>query len=404
MWFRPGWARWATGGRPYSLGVEEEVMLLRPDTWQLAQAIDEVLPQLPSPLVDRVSAETHAAALELATGVHATPASAIAELAGLRSQLVAALEPLGLRTATAGTHPSATWQETRVSEGARYQLLYASLRELARREPTFALHVHVGVGDPETAVSVANRLRAHVPLLLALSANSPFWQGRDTGLASARTTIFGAFPRVGLPRAFQSYDDWVRAVTPLIAAEAIPEPTFLWWDVRLQPKLGTIEIRVMDAQSQLGDVGALVALVQAVVRLEAEEGYASAKLVQAPEVLDENRFIAARDGIRARLVHPELRRRVPVRDLVRDLVAAARPHAAALGAGQELAQVERLLEAPGAERQRIHGGDLETLTKSLSDAFPPLPAAGTAGSTAHHGGHGARVRHARGLRPEAPVG
>ena len=154
-----------------------------------------------------------------------------------------------MRAASAGTHPFAVWQEIVVSAGERYQFVYGSMRELARREPTFGLHVHVGVPDPEAAIHAANRLRTHIPLLLALSVNSPFWQGRDTGLASARTPLFQAFPRVGIPRAFADYADYVEAVDVLIRCDAVPEPTFLWWDVRPQPRFGTVEVRIMDAQT-----------------------------------------------------------------------------------------------------------------------------------------------------------
>jgi carboxylate-amine ligase len=138
---------------------------------------------------------------------------------------------IGLAAASAGTHPFAVWQQTVVSSGERYQEVYGSMRELARREPTFGLHVHIGVPDPEDALQLANRLRGHLPVFLGLSANSPFWQGRDTGLASARTPLFQAFPRVGIPRAFASYGDYVDAVDLLIRCDAFPEPTFLWWDV-----------------------------------------------------------------------------------------------------------------------------------------------------------------------------
>ena len=182
----------------------------------------------------------------------ATCAGALDERAG----------PLGLRRASAGTHPFAVWHETVVSSGERYQAVYGSMRELARREPTFALHVHVGVPDPEDAIALANRMRAHLPLLLALSANSPFWQGRDTGLASARTPLFQAFPRVGIPREFDDYDDYVETVDLLIRCDAFPEPTFLWWDVRPQPRFGTVEVRIMDAQTTVAETAALVALVQ----------------------------------------------------------------------------------------------------------------------------------------------
>jgi carboxylate-amine ligase len=184
----PDWADWKPNPiGPYTLGIEEEVMLLNPQAWSLTHQIEIVLPRMPADLAEQASAETHQSALELQTGVHADVESATEEIAHLRGQLQETLGPLGMRAGCAGTHPFAIWQETAVSPGERYQFVYGSMRELARREPTFALHVHVGISDPETAIEVANRLRVHLPLLLALSANSPFWQGRDTGLASART-------------------------------------------------------------------------------------------------------------------------------------------------------------------------------------------------------------------------
>ena len=194
--------------------------------------------------------ETHGLALELATQPHSTVASACAELRTMRAGLNATVRSLGIRAAVAGTHPLVRAEEVEVSPGARYQFLHQSLRELARREPTFALHVHVAVPDAELAVRAYNGMRAHVPVLLALSANSPFTRGRDSGLASARTPVFQAFPRSGIPREFDFYDAYIESIDVLIRCGAIPEPTFIWWDVRLQPKLGTLEVRVMDAQTR----------------------------------------------------------------------------------------------------------------------------------------------------------
>jgi carboxylate-amine ligase len=211
---RPAWADWSPAGAeaPWTVGVEEEVMLLDPSGWALASRSDEVLTALPDDVLANVRAETHGSALELATDPHRHVGSATAQLRRLRAQLAAVLEPLGLRAAVAGTHPFTLWEDVEVSPGARYQFLYASMRELARREPTFGLHVHVAVPGPERAVRALNRLRAHLPVLLALSGNSPFWQGRDTGLCSMRTPLFQAFPRVGIPRAFADYPDYVEAI------------------------------------------------------------------------------------------------------------------------------------------------------------------------------------------------
>ncbi len=354
----PAWAEWnaAAAATPWTVGIEEEVMLLDPRDWSLASRIDDVLPALSGPVAARAAAETHGSALELFTRPHATAAGATAELAELRARLAADLAPLELRAAVAGTHPFAQWSEVEVSTGARYQSIYDSMRELARREPTFALHVHVAVPDAEAAVCALRGLRVHVPLLLALAANSPFWQGRDTGLASARVPVFGTFPRVGIPRPFATYADYVEAVDVLLRCEAFPEPTFLWWDVRLQPKLGTIEVRIMDAQTRVGDNAALAALVQCAVRLDATEGWVDEAIASRPEVLSENRFLAMRDGMRAEFLDPRRETRRPVRDLLDELLVACGPHAAALGCEAELAAVRTLAAEPGDHRQRILAG------------------------------------------------
>ncbi|MEA2198172.1 MAG: glutamate---cysteine ligase / carboxylate-amine ligase [Solirubrobacteraceae bacterium] len=363
------WADW-NPSTPYSVGIEEEVMLIDPGDWSLAQRIDDVLPRLSQELASRATAETHGAALELASRPHDRAEDAAREIARLRLALAQELAGSGLRVASAGTHPFAMWTATEISGGARYQLVYEAMRELARREPTFALHVHVGVSDPEDAIVLYNRLRSHLPLLLALSVNSPFWQGRDTGLASARTPLFQAFPRVGIPRAFQSYDDYVESVDLLLRCEAIPEPTFLWWDVRPQPRFGTVEVRIMDAQITASETAALAALVQSVARLELEDGYHVEP--HPPEIIDENRFLAARDGMAARLIDPVTERRVPAREALARLLEAARPHAADLGAENMLEMLVMLGDEPGAKRQRRVArevGHLPGLVELLTNAF-----------------------------------
>ncbi|MFN2611736.1 MAG: YbdK family carboxylate-amine ligase [Solirubrobacterales bacterium] len=368
----PAWADWPSApSTPYTVGVEEEVMMLEPHSWALAHAIDSVLPTLPPELVGKVSAETHGSALELQTAVHEDVSAAHSDLRVSRDALHERLEAMQLRVATAGTHPFAIWHNIVVSGGDRYQFVYGSMRELARREPTFALHVHVGIGEPEAAIRVANRLRVHLPLLLALSGNSPFWQGRDTGLASARTPLFQAFPRVGIPRAFGDYGDYVETVDLLIRCEGVPEPTFLWWDVRPQPRFGTVEVRIMDSQSRLDETAALVALTQCLAKLESEQGFASHKAIVTGEVISENRFIAARDGVEARLIDPDIEGRVAVRDLLADLLPLCRSHAQDLGCEPELDWVTELATRSGAKRQlqRARQGSLTGLVAHLAEDF-----------------------------------
>jgi glutamate---cysteine ligase / carboxylate-amine ligase len=350
----PEWARWnADPLRPaWTLGIEEEVMLLDPETLRLAHRIEHVLPELSPDLSDHVGAETHACTLELATGIHETVGAACAELLEMRIALAEQLAALGLRAGVAGTHPAPGDERTRVSGGARYRVLERGLRDLARREPTFALHVHVGVPLPELALAAADRLRAHLPLILALSANSPFWRARDSGMASVRTPLFQAFPRSGIPRRFDTYPDYVESIDVLLRANAFPEPTFVWWDVRLQPRFGTVEVRIADAQTTVGEVAAIAALIQVLVRLEATERLASEALLSAPEVLAENRFLASRDGMRAELIDPSLGERMPAERALAEAISAGLPHARDVGCGYELGSATDLGRFPGAERQR----------------------------------------------------
>ena len=370
----PAWASWPEPHEQgaYTVGIEEEVMLLDQLTWALAHRIDSVLPRLPHARGNSFTAETHGSALEIQTGVHGRIDEAIDELGTLRRELDETLKPLSMRAASAGTHPFAVWQEIVVSAGERYQFVYGSMRELARREPTFGLHVHVGVPDAERAIHAANRLRAELPLLLALSVNSPFWQGRDTGLGSARTPLFQAFPRVGVPRAFHTYEEYVESVDVLIRSGAVPEPTFLWWDVRPQPRFGTVEVRIMDAQTTLADTAGLAALVQSIVRLEVEDGAHTYDQGVPPEVLNENRFLAARDGMEAKLIVPDLDERIPARSLLEDLLLLCRPHAEALGCGTELDSIHRLADRTGAHRQLELSrslGSLPRVVAVLADDF-----------------------------------
>lgn len=364
------WAHWHAS-RGYTVGIEEEVMLLDPRDWSLAHHSEQVLAELPTGLSRHAAGETHQATVELRTSVHSSARGAAREAADLRIAFSDQVAKRGLCAASAGTHPSAVWTDTRVSRSARYQVVYESMRELARREPTFALHVHVGVTNAERAITLQNRLRAHLPLLLALSANSPFWQARNTGLSSTRTSIFQAFPRVGIPRVFHSYGHYVDVVDQLLRVHAFPTSTFLWWDVRPQPSLGTVEVRVMDAQTTAAESGALAGLVQTIAHLELEEGYAADRLIRSEEVIQENRFLAARDGMHACFIDPVADRRVSAREALEKLLRAGQDHADDLGCETALEHVRELAHETGADRQLRVARDLELegLIETLADEF-----------------------------------
>jgi glutamate---cysteine ligase / carboxylate-amine ligase len=367
----PEWARWnGSLERRYTLGVEEEIMLLNRSDHSLSESSEAALEDLSEDLRAHTFLETHAAVIELATGIHLDVAGAVAELGTLRAQLARQVGQMGLDVAAAGTYPLTSPVQTRITGAERYRKIADSMRALARRAPTLALHVHVGVPDREDAVRVLNRLRVAVPVLLALSANSPFSQKRDTGFASARTVIFQGFPRTGTPRSFANYADYVDAVDMLIASAAIPDPSFLWWDVRLQPRFGTVEVRVMDTQSTIAESVGLIALVQSLARLELEGESADEGKI-GPEALAENRFIAARDGSNARLIDACRRALVPVHALADAALTDCGPHAAALGCVDELEGVERLAAANGADRQHAQADEtgLGGLVSTLIERF-----------------------------------
>jgi carboxylate-amine ligase len=221
------------------------------------------------------------------------------------------------------------------------------MRGLLARTPTCALHVHVAMPDPETALRAFNAMRAHLPLLQALTANSPFWHGRDSGLASARAQVFRAFPRSEIPPSFSSFDEYAESVEAIAAAGEMPDYTFIWWDIRLHPVLGTVEVRAMDSQSSLGVVIGVAALIQALARWAVEQTGS----FEARHVLMESSFRAARDGLDATFWYEGQMR--SARDVCRATLELVRPYARELHSEAALEEIERLLvDGGGAARQR----------------------------------------------------
>jgi glutamate---cysteine ligase / carboxylate-amine ligase len=247
-----------------------------------------------------------------------------------------------------GIHPTAEFGDVRLTEGKRFARVGEAMRGLLRRTPEAALHVHVGIPDAETAIRVCNGLRSHLPLLHGLSANSPWWFGVDSGLASARYAMVRAYPHRGMPPSFRDFDDYAATVEAVTAAGQLEDYTLIWWDIRPHPRFGTVEVREMDSQAPLEDVAALAALVHALVRFEAERGQAGRP---GPEALAHSTFRASRDGVEATVLHEG--KMTPLREVARSTVELVRPHARELGAEGALEGVERILrEGGGASRQR----------------------------------------------------
>jgi carboxylate-amine ligase len=339
-------------GPSYTIGIEEELMILDRETLDLSNSIEDLLVETG---VGEVKPELMESVLEIATSPCATVSEAAAELRTLRTRVSDHAESQGLAIGSAGTHPFAMWEDQRIVARDRYRDLISSLRFVARQELIFGVHVHIGIDDPEKAVHISNGMRVHVPVLLALSANSPFWRAQPTGLASARMPIFRAFPRVGIPPRYEDWADYERRIEFMIRSRVIPDYTYLWYDVRPHPKLGTVEVRAFDAQTRVEHTIALAAMTLALVKELAEHFEAGKELTSYPyEMLDENKWLAARHGLDGELVDLPGMDRVPTRALARRLLDRLAEHAQDLGATAELEGIEDLLEhGNGAARQTV---------------------------------------------------
>jgi carboxylate-amine ligase len=342
-------------GPAYTIGVEEELMIVDAETLDLSNSIESLLKGIPPDLVGEVKPELLESVCEIATTPCRNTQEVGDQLRELRrvTQETAARE--GLAIGAAGTHPFAMWEDARVVARPRYRELIAGLQFIARQELIFGVHVHVAVDDPEKAIHVANGMRVHLPLLLALSANSPFWRADETGLLSTRTPIFRAFPRVGIPPRYDNWADYEKRVEFMKSAKAIQDYTYFWYDVRPHPQFGTVEVRVMDMQTRVEHTLGLAALVQALVKELGEHFEAGKKLARYHyEMLDENKFIAVRHGLDAELVDLPKSSRVPVKQLARRALDRVRGHAQDLGSADDFDCVEDILDnGNGGARQRI---------------------------------------------------
>lgn len=319
-------------GREFALGVEEELLLVDAESHLLDHRAPVVLASVPA-----LKPDVYMALVESASPIVDDAAAGARALGVVRAQARAA----GATLLGAGIHPAGPFGEAPHVPEERYREVGDQLRGLARRTPTCALHVHVGMPDGDAALHAFNGLREHLPLLQALAANSPFWHGIDSGHASARAQMFRAYPRADIPPAFDSMDAHDASIAAVVRHGDLRDYTFMWPDLRLHPKLGTVEVRAMDSQSSLRDVLALAALVHALAR-RAAESFSGESTPR--EALMESSFRAARDGLAASLWWEGGMRPVP--EIARSLLAS-------LGSTAELGEVERLLrEGNGAARQR----------------------------------------------------
>ena len=365
--------------KPYTLGVEEEYMLLDPESFDLVQHIDTFLAAVAGhELEAQMKAELMQSVLEIATPVCDTPAEVDRELRKLREYVASVASQKSLRVGSAGTHPFSLFEAQRITARDRYRALVDQMQYVARRELIFGLHIHVAVDDAEKAIQVVNGLLVELPLLLALSASSPFWRGEATGLASTRQLVFAAFPRSGPPPRFRDYADYAEVVGQLEKTGCIADYTHIWWDIRLHPRFGTVEIRVCDAVTRLEDAVALAAFCQCLVKLYSERHAVGAELPSFHRILTtENKWLAARYGLEAPVMDlvAGRRNRVPVAQLVRRTLRELEPHARELGCDAELEGISEILaKGNGSDRQRRiwnANRDIVEVVREIADATEP---------------------------------
>jgi carboxylate-amine ligase len=340
----------------FTLGVEEEYMLLDPETWDLVQHIDSVLARVTDDeFAARVMPELMQSVIEITTPVCTSAAEVELQLRRLRRYVAGIAGAEGCRFASAGTHPFSLFERQRITSKDRYRKLVDQMQYIARRELIFGMHMHVAVDDPDKAIQVSNGLILHLPEFLALSASSPFWRGEPTGLSSSRQMVFSAFPRSGVPPRFESYGAFAELVGQLERTGCIADYTHIWWDIRPHPRLGTVELRICDAVTRVEDVVALTAYYQSLVKMLSEHVEATGTAPSFHRILTtENRWLAARHGLQAPVMDlvTGRRNRVPIAQLVRRTLRDLEPHARELGCDRELAGVAEILaRGNGAEQQ-----------------------------------------------------
>ena len=344
---------------PFSLGAEEELFLVDPVSGRLVNSSAAITQRLASAMAG-IEQELHAGMIECVTDVCSNAQDVIGQLAHRR----AACLGTGVGLLGSGTHPTAVEGEAQISDKERYERVHHLLGD-AVATPVAGLHVHVGMPDPETAIKVFNAMRRHRPLLQALAANSPFRHGRDTGLASARGVTISSWPRSGVPRAMDGFDDFLATADLLTRAAGVDDYTWFWWKLRPHPKLGTVEIRAFDAQSSLRDTEALVALTHCLARAAADEDEGD----ELPsELLEEGLFRASRFGVQARL--PDATGELHAfGDVLASALDRAQPYARELHCEDGLALIPALVAAGGgAGRQReiYEVSGIESLLRELT--------------------------------------
>jgi glutamate---cysteine ligase / carboxylate-amine ligase len=339
----------------FTLGIEEEFAIIDPETRELRSHIQEILEGSKVVLKEQIKPEMHQSVVELGTEVCDSIEHARTHVIELRSKLADLADKAGLKIASVGTHPFSHWRDQLITEGERYREIVKDMQQLARANLIFGLHVHVGIPDRDVAIHVMNQARYFLPHIYALSVNSPFWVGQDTGLKGYRLKVFERFPRTGIPDAFESLSEYEDYCKLLVKTGCVDNAKKIWWDIRLHPFFDTLEVRVCDAQSRVDDTLAIAALIQAVIaKLHKLLRQNITFRVYRRRLLDENRWRASRYGIDGKLIDFGKETEVETRSLLNELLEFVSAEANEFGTQKEMAHIERIMrEGTGADRQLV---------------------------------------------------
>lgn len=337
----------------FTLGIEEEFQIVDPVTRELKSHIEEIIEGGKIILKERVKPEMHQSVVEVGTDICADIHDARRSVTGLRTDLARLARSQNLRIAAAGTHPFSHWIDQKISPGERYAGVVNDLQQVARANLIFGLHVHLGMPDRETAIQLQNTARYFLPHIFALSTNSPFWLGRNTGYASYRLQVFQRFPRTGIPDLFESVDEFDQYVNLLVKTGCIDNAKKIWWDIRLHPLFGTLEFRVCDIPMRVDETICLAAIIQAVIaKLYKLHRQNMGFRTYRARLINENRWRAGRYGINGRMIDFGKQEEVPTRDLIGELLEFIDDVVDELGSRAEVNHVHTILQnGTGADRQ-----------------------------------------------------
>jgi carboxylate-amine ligase len=338
----------------FSIGIEEEYQSIDPETRDLRSHLQaEIVQKGKTLMAERVKPEMHQSVIEIGTGVCRNIKEADLEVRSIRRQIINLARQNGLRLAAAGTHPFAHWHKQEIYPDARYHTIVEDMKMVARANLIFGLHVHIGIGDRESAIQIMNAARYFLPHILALSTNSPFWEGIDSGFKSYRCKVFERFPRTNIPDLYSSWSEFENYVNLLIKTNCIDNAKKIWWDVRPHPHFPTLEFRMCDVPMRVEETIAIAALCQAVVvKLHQLHEKNQTFRHYSRALIMENKWRAARYGLDGKLIDFGKQTEVPIRSLIHELLDFVWDVVEELGSADELGYMHQILEhGTGADRQ-----------------------------------------------------